>query len=268
MNKVLIVSEDDELILNLKKILCAQFQVLEWNTAHPDHVPDLILIAAREHFSELLTAQARIDHTYVGIPVLFLWVEEEYLRFLTYNDLMQVGEKTIPRSSDHLLEYIASHIPTSSGTSQNTHCLTEIQSGIHKDYLEKNSGGALRVEYDSFTSIYQFVEQLAERTGQYVQSLLLTLTPHIGAAPSKKALETAMSKLSDSVQMTLRKNDVLTGCGEAQMLILLMDADDDGGHLAANRIYNTFLGLYDEAEYDLLYDIRPLGKHKAEKIPR
>ncbi len=256
MNSILIYTEDEVLFQALEDALHTDFQVLYQKTCDTNS-PDLILIAAKEHFSELMKARTRMAEQFPDTLILFLWVEEDCLRFMSAGDLQQVDLHTIPKSKDDLLAYLSASL-TKPDTSDDQ-LLSEIQLNIRKNYQEMSGSGALQVEYENFASIYQFVEQLAERSGQCVQTLLLTLRPHCGVTPTPEQQNQAMMTLSQAIQMTLRKNDVLTGCSCTQMLVLLMDADDDGGHFAANRIFNTFLGLYEGDAYDLHYDIRPIG---------
>ncbi len=259
MKHVLIMTEDNGLFLSLEKILNTRFHV---QSLPVSAAPDLILIAAKEHFTELLTARDRVNKEFPHIPVLFLWVETDCIHFLTCGEMQQFEERTIPRSERELLAFLDAQIDGIIDPQKDSQLLTEIQSGIRKNYQDSSANGALQVEYESFASIYQFVEQLASRSGQAVQTLLLTLIPRSHTAPSQETLHNAMTVLSSAIQMTLRRNDVLTGCSSTQMLVLLMDADDDGGHLAANRIFNAFLGLYDDDVFELHYDIKPLGANQ------
>ena len=92
------------------------------------------------------------------------------------------------------------------------------------------------------------------------QAICDVLESRFGDVPPREALLQALGELSEAVQIALRRNDVYTECSGAQILVLLMDADDDGGHQAANRIRNTFLGLHESALFDLadeLDAIRP-----------
>ena len=40
------------------------------------------------------------------------------------------------------------------------------------------------------------------------------------------------------------------------MLVLLIGADDEGGHLVANRIVSSFYSECDDSDLELTYDIR------------
>lgn len=257
MKKLLIVSETEQVGATLEKILEVNFSILRSIDKQPCQ-PDYILIAAQENFSYFFPKKEQFQQKYPRIPILFLWIEEEHLHILSCSNLRYMNGKTIPKSQDSLLEYLNLSLSKEKYSAAERPQLRDIQTDIREHYPQTEYG-AIQVEYDNFASIFQFVEQLAARSGQSVQTLLLTLRPVSEQKESEEQLRDAMSLLQDAIQQTLRKNDVLTGCSDCQFLVLLMDADDDGGHLAANRIFNTFLGLYDGDVYRLHYDIKPIG---------
>jgi hypothetical protein len=47
-------------------------------------------------------------------------------------------------------------------------------------------------------------------------------------------------------------------CGSDQVLVLLIGADDEGGHLAANRIVSSFYNECSDDSFELTYDIREI----------
>jgi|GEM_PF-2136148 len=250
---LLIVSESDQICEMLNTLLTGHFRLLRNNAQTR---PDFILIAAQEDFSCFFAAKEYYQNEFPEVPMLFLWIEDTCLRIVSCSNLRYMNGITIPKSPDSLLRYLNDSLMPDAGDLQK---LPEIQTDIRSHYTQKDTG-AIKVEYDNFASIFQFVEQLAARSGQSVQTLLLSLLPAGGRAHNYDLLRDARALLNEAILRTLRKNDVMTGCSDSQFLVLLMDADDDGGHLAANRIYNTFLGLYEGDAYQLHYDIKPIGK--------
>ncbi len=264
MNRVLIVSEEETLALRLEENLSQHFQILHGtafnHTLHAELLPNLIAVAAKEDFSYFLEMERKLGVIFPQIPILYLWIESECIRILTSADLKNADRTTVPllENGSNLHEVLSAVMNQNADTQQALNLL-ELQNNLRSSHQTDAGNGALQVEYDNFAGIYRFVEQLAVRSGQSVQTLLLTLVPYNDSAASQEAMHHAMQLLSQAIRMTLRKNDVLTGCSHSQMLVLLMDADDDGGHLAANRIFNTFLGMYDGDAYELHYDIKPIG---------
>ena len=45
-------------------------------------------------------------------------------------------------------------------------------------------------------------------------------------------------------------------CGDDRVVILLIGADDEGGHLVASRIVSSFYSKCEDDSYELSYDIR------------
>ncbi len=119
--------------------------------------------------------------------------------------------------------------------------------------------GSYQVKSDDFANIYKFVMRGLERSSKRVQVLLMTLSG-CGIDTAKDYNSKVMSTLASAVQVCLRRGDISSVCSKNQIVILLMDADDDGGHLVANRIVSNFYGECDDGDYELQYDIRELSR--------
>ncbi len=211
--------------------------------------PDLLIYAGWDSFSELMDIQAALPTWLTVIPSAVLQICGDRCCLMPLCSTVPVSD--LANGVEEILRNVLCEVRPGQ--------LQQIQSELLRANDRSDSeSGAMQVEYDSFASIYRFAEKQAARSGHDVQTLLLTLTPRLQKPMEPDHQQHAMSLLSTAIQMTLRKNDVLTGCSKSQMLVLLMDADDDGGHLAANRIVNTFLGMYEDADYELHYDIRPI----------
>ncbi len=252
MKRILIVSDNTETTNQLRDALCASYEIVSPDDA-PLVNPDLILLVETDDDTTFLHQKEKIGFCNCSVPVLLLLIEDNCFRIITWNELRKANYQCFHKNADDLIAYInntLSNIPE-----QN---LADIQSGISKSRQSVHQNGAFQVSYDDFASIYQFVEKMAERSGQCVQTLLLTLVPQNEALKDPEKLMYARNVLLDTIHQTLRKNDVLTGCNNTQILVLLMDTDDDGGHLATQRILNAFLGSYDDDAYTLHYDIKPI----------
>lgn len=120
------------------------------------------------------------------------------------------------------------------------------------------SRGALLVQHSDFANIYRFVLRSLERDKKSVQVLLFTLNSKY-CNENEAAKNDVMNTLSDAIQICLRRGDISSICSKNQVVILLMDADDDGGHLVANRIISSFYSECDDEDYELHYDIREIN---------
>lgn len=122
----------------------------------------------------------------------------------------------------------------------------------------RNSRGAMCVPKNEFTKICSFVLRGLERNKKKVQLLLFTLEC-VNESVDDETSDKVMRILSEAVQQCLRKNDMASTCSGNQVLVLLTGADDDGGHLVANRIVSNFYSECDDDAFELQYDIREIN---------
>jgi len=261
MKTIVIITDEEAYFSVLERLLKSKFTVLRYDAAF-ENTADLVLVVAEEQTSEFFNSQSILKSKFENTPTVFLWIQEEKFRVLQCENFSLLDGFTISKTNDELLKFISESALNAGNDGNVYQHLSDIQSDIHNMYRGKTSNGALEVEYNNFARIYQFVEQLIERSGKPMQTLLLTLEPRKGMNPSDENLSQAKEILADAIQLTLRKNDVMTHYSASQMLVLLVDADDAGGHFATNRIINTFFGMYDDDFYELNYDIRPVGKKR------
>lgn len=128
---------------------------------------------------------------------------------------------------------------------------------------EKNlHRGAFCVKQSEFANIYKFVRRGLDRSGKSVQILLFTLNCHEDSDCSECEAK-VMEVLSDAVQLCLRRGDLSSVCSKNQVVILLVGADDNGGHLVANRILSSFYSECDDEAYELNYDIREINVNEV-----
>ena len=122
--------------------------------------------------------------------------------------------------------------------------------------MEINDGdsGAYCVRSVDFTNIFRFVLRVLERTQKNAQMLVMKLD-HIGDKTPAENRRT-MSILAESVRKCLRRGDMSSVCGDDRVVILLIGADDEGGHLVASRIVSSFYSKCADDSYELSYDIR------------
>jgi hypothetical protein len=114
--------------------------------------------------------------------------------------------------------------------------------------------GAYYVCTDDFENIYRFVLRILERTKKNAQVLVLTLEDSRNC--DAMACRSEIDTLTNAVKLCLRRGDMATVCGDNRMLVLLIGADDEGGHLVANRIVSSFYSECDDSDLELTYDIR------------
>ena len=120
--------------------------------------------------------------------------------------------------------------------------------------VRDGSEGAYSVHSGDFTNIFRFVLRVLERTGKDAQILVLTLSNDGNHSISSQ--KSVMTTLSEAVRMCLRRGDMSSVCGDDKVLVLLIGADDEGGHLVASRIVSSFYSECTDDSYEISYDIR------------
>lgn len=125
--------------------------------------------------------------------------------------------------------------------------------------MEINDGasGAYCVRSVDFTNIFRFVLRVLERTQKNAQMLVMTLDHAGESSPAER--KRVMEVLSEAVRKSLRRGDMSSVCGDDKVVILLIGADDEGGHLVANRIVSSFYSECCDDSYELSYDIKEVS---------
>lgn len=104
--------------------------------------------------------------------------------------------------------------------------------------------GAYNVGFHDFQKIYDFVSRCVNRKSQEVQTMLLTLEPKDTPYLPSDVLEKGMNTLERAIVSSLRAVDVSTRYSSSQYVVILMDADADGGNIVAKRIVDKFYEIY------------------------
>lgn len=120
---------------------------------------------------------------------------------------------------------------------------------------ENSAKGAYQVEYEGFTRIYRFVNRCVERTGQNVQVVLFTLSVK-DEKEQAETLSEAMNLLEDGIYGLLRRADVATRYSANQYVVILMDANQDNGMIAVNRVMDNFRSSKFADSVELSYEIQ------------
>ena len=134
----------------------------------------------------------------------------------------------------------------------NVSCFVELE--------ETNGGnGAYLVHRQNFGDIYKFVLRIMERLEKKCQALIFTLDKN---EECQKETDAVMEILSDAVKICLRRGDIFSVCESNQIVVILMGADDDGGHLVANRVVSNFYSKCYDDDFTLEYDIKEIEPEK------
>lgn len=131
---------------------------------------------------------------------------------------------------------------------------------VSRELSESNpQTGAFCQDYDSFVSIYRFVERRLQRVQSSVYSLLFTLSDSNGDFPDLPERTELMEKLCGIIQQSLRAGDVFTRYSSCQYLAMISDATDEQTDAIAQRIRDKFSGCIEVSrKYELFYKRYPM----------
>lgn len=123
--------------------------------------------------------------------------------------------------------------------------------------------GAYCQDYETFKSIYRFVERRLRRSGESAYIILFTLTDKAGDFPTLLTRESQMDTLKSVIQSSLRLGDVFTQYSSCQYLVMVSDVDSLNVEIISQRISDTFYEETSEITDKLLlhhcYPLKPAG---------
>ena len=128
------------------------------------------------------------------------------------------------------------------------------------DIRDDGRKGAFSVNSADLSVIYRFLMRTLKRLGTNAQVLMMRLT--CSGEESEDRKKQVMQILSDDIRRCLRRGDIASVCSDDQVIVLLVGADDEGGHLVANRIVSSFYGECDDGVFDIVYDIHEMKIEK------
>ncbi len=114
-----------------------------------------------------------------------------------------------------------------------------------REIMKRNDPGkgSYVVDYDNFHHIFNFVRRLVERSNRDVHTILFTLhSDGVNVEPNE--IEVAVEMLERAVFTSLRRVDISTRYSSRQLIVILLDANQEGTALAADRILSCFHKLY------------------------
>lgn len=112
---------------------------------------------------------------------------------------------------------------------------------IREQIREKESSGAYYCLLPSFIDSCRIITRVAERSGQSVFLMLLTLGDSRGkldADPERQAVQ--MEKLKETIRMVLRRGDLYTRCSKNQYLIILIGTEQENCQKAFARLQDAW----------------------------
>lgn len=107
--------------------------------------------------------------------------------------------------------------------------------------------GAYCQDYDTFRSIYRFMERRLERMTSTAYIILFTLTDEDNLFPKLEHRDYQMNILGEGIQNNLRMGDLYTQYTSCQYLVMVSDVSEKNVEMIAQRICRFF---YEERRVD------------------
>lgn len=123
--------------------------------------------------------------------------------------------------------------------------------------------GAYCQDYETFKSIYRFVERKMTRKDMGAFLILFTLTDTSNEFPTLDKRDYQLEILGQEIQNNLRMGDLYAQYSSCQYLVMLSDTTEDNVERIAGRICQAFYrenGTADELILHHTYPLKPAGK--------
>lgn len=112
---------------------------------------------------------------------------------------------------------------------------------IREDLIEQiHKPGAYCRDYETFKSIYRFLERGLIRSGQHACVILITLVDEEGKCLLPHQKDALMEHLGENIREMLRIGDVYTRYTSSQYLVLVIDTTEGQADKIADRIKDKF----------------------------
>lgn len=130
---------------------------------------------------------------------------------------------------------------------------------IQNDLKEAEfKSGPFFCEYCIFQETYRLIARQAAREGRSVYLCLLTVSDANGEIPSLNKLDATMKRLSDAINSSLRRGDVVSKYSGAQYVILLPDITYEDGSMVMERIIKQYYQANRRSVLHLKYKLQQI----------
>ena len=123
--------------------------------------------------------------------------------------------------------------------------------------------GAYCQDYETFKSIYRFVERKMIRKDMGAFLILFTLTDMANEFPTLEQRDYQLELLGQAIQNNLRMGDLYAQYSSCQFLVMLSDTTEENVEMIAGRICQAFYKenkMEDELILHHTYPLKPAGK--------
>ena len=112
---------------------------------------------------------------------------------------------------------------------------------ISRQLREKTpAAGACFYDFNTFLSVYRFLERGLKRSGQHIQLILVSLTNQYGDFIALEERDRLVERLRESIYATLRTSDIYTQYSACQFLVMAPGAAQEHTDRITERIQTAF----------------------------
>ena len=126
----------------------------------------------------------------------------------------------------------------------------------------KRDKGGLEVDLPAFTTMLNYITDVAERNHQHVRLVLFTLMSDQEHRVSVDETDRVMTILERAILKSIRSVDATTKYSATQRIVLLLNMDEDQIHVVTDRIMMEFYKMYDKKQINIHYDSADLSNTK------
>lgn len=119
--------------------------------------------------------------------------------------------------------------------------------------------GAYSVTYSNFEKIYRLIARSLSRNKKDAQVILFSITENVHGSMEISDLNDAMKILERCIIGSLRKGDVTARYSSSQQVVIMIDSNEENGHMIAERIIANYTRMYDNYNVDLVYNIEKVN---------
>ncbi|MBO4395156.1 MAG: diguanylate cyclase [Eubacterium sp.] len=125
----------------------------------------------------------------------------------------------------------------------------------------KRDSGGLEVDLPAFTTMLNYITDVAERNHQHVRLLLFTLMSDTEHKVSVDETDRVMTILERAILKSIRSVDATTKYSATQRIVLLLNMDEEQVHVVTDRIMMEFYKMYDKKQIAIHYDSADLSNN-------
>ncbi len=156
-----------------------------------------------------------------------------------YSELFQIADRMLYQVKQSGRHNYAVYQPGEDGEMSSEYDTEQELARLTQLFGERTEAGrALLVGQDPFTWIYRYMLRFMKRYKKTAMKLLFTLTFSEGI--SSEAVEVITAKFSDTLQVALRKSDIITQSRKNQFFLFLPDLKETDGPAVIQRILSMW----------------------------